>query len=127
MKKLSSLLAGLFFLALSFTATAQTKTGAEYFAGKWSVLVKGTPNGDSKMLFVLENKEGKLSGVVQDTTGKEVSKIDNAELKGDEVTLYFNTNGYDVTLALKKKDEDHATGSVMGMFDAEADRVKETK
>ncbi len=127
MKKVSLFLAGFFFLLLSFNANAQTKSGADYFVGKWNVLVKGTPNGDAKMFFVLEKKDATVTGVVQDSTGKEISKIDNAELVNDEVTLYFNTQGYDVTLLLKKKDEDRATGSLMGMFDAEADRVKATK
>jgi glucan biosynthesis protein len=127
MKKLSSLLAALFFLAISFSANAQTKAGADYFVGKWNVLVKETPNGDWKSVFVLEKKDGKITGVIQDTTGKEITKIDNAELKENEVTVYFNTNGYDVNVVLTKKDEDHATGKMMSMFDAEADRAKATK
>jgi hypothetical protein len=36
----------------------------------------------------------------------------------------LTSQGYDVSLALTKKDDDHATGSLMGMFDALADRVK---
>ena len=127
MKKISLSVAGLFFLLFSLNVNAQEKKGAEYFAGSWSVLVKGIPNGDAKMNFALENTDGKITGVVQDSTGKEIAKIENAEVKDDEVTVYFNTNGYDVNLNLKKKDDDHATGSLMGMFDAEADRVKMTK
>ena len=127
MKKINLSVAGLFFLLFSLNVNAQEKKGAEYFAGSWSVLVKGLPNGDAKMNFALENKDGKITGVVQDSTGKEIAKIENAEVKDDEVTVYFNTNGYDVNLNLKKKDDDHATGSLMGMFDAEADRVKKTK
>ena len=34
-----SLAAGVFFLLLSFSANAQSKTGADYFEGKWKVLV----------------------------------------------------------------------------------------
>jgi hypothetical protein len=30
---------------LSMKADAQEKTGADYFVGKWNVVVKGTPNG----------------------------------------------------------------------------------
>ena|ERR1044071_5364132 len=125
MKKLSLLFAGLFFLLLSINVHAQSKTGADYFAGKWSVLVKGTPNGDSKMLFVLERKDSALTGVMQDSTGREVSKLDKVELNGDKATLYFNASGYDVNLEMSKKDDDHVTGSLMGMFDAEGDRIKQ--
>ncbi len=126
MKKVSLLFAGLFFLLLSLNVHAQT-SGADYFTGKWSVLVKGTPNGDAKMFVVLDKKDTTLTGSVQDSTGKEMSKIDKVELSGDKATVYFNTQGYDVNLEMNKKDDDHVTGSMMGMFDAEGDRVKSTK
>jgi hypothetical protein len=127
MKKLSLLFAGLFFLLLSINVHAQSTTGADYFAGKWSVLVKGTPNGDARMFFVLDKKDSTLTGTVQDSTGKEMSKIDKVDLSGDKATVYFSTQGYDVNLEMNKKDDDHVTGSLMGMFDAEGDRVKATK
>jgi hypothetical protein len=126
MKKVSLLFAGLFLL-LSVNLHAQSKTGAGYFTGKWSVLVKGTPNGDARMFIVLDKKDSTLAGVVQDSTGKEMTKIDKIELAGDKATVYFNTQGYDVNLELNKKDDDHVTGSLMGMFDADGDRVKVVK
>lgn len=118
------LVAGLF---LSFSAHAQSKAGADYFKGKWSVLLKGTPNGDARMIFVLENRNDSIAGAVQDTTGTEIAKITSAELKDNEVTLYFTAQGYDVNLLLTKKDDDHVTGSLMNMFDAEGERVKAMK
>jgi len=124
MRKLSCLCAGLFFLLLSFNVNAQTKTGADFFEGKWSVLLKGTPNGDVKMILVLEKNDTALAGVVQDSTGLEVSKIDKIEVAGDAATVYFNAQGYDVNLVMNKKDDDHTTGSLMGMFDADGERVK---
>jgi hypothetical protein len=129
MKKLSVFLAGLFFLLLSFNVQAQSKTGADYFQGKWSVLLKGLPQGDSKMIFVLEKKDSTLTGVVQDSTGTQISTIDKIELNADgtTATAYFNAQGYDVNLEMTKKDDDHVTGSLMGMFDAEGERVKATK
>ena len=127
MKKVNFFLAGFFSLLFSQAVNAQTKTGADYFAGKWNVLVKGTPNGDARMFFVLTKRDSTITGVVQDSTGKEISKIDNAELVSDEITVYFNSQGFDVSVLLKKKDDDHAAGSLMGMFETEADRVKEVK
>jgi len=127
MKKFSSIYVALFLLLLSIGANAQSKPGADYFKGKWSVLLKGTPNGDSKMIFVLENRNDSIAGVVQDTTGVEIAKVTSADLKDSEVTLYFTTQGYDLNLLLTKKDEDHATGSLMGMFVAEGERVKAVK
>jgi hypothetical protein len=127
MKKFASLLTGIFFLVLSLNANAQAMIGADYFAGKWTVTFKGTPDGDKKMVFVLDKKDASINGVVQDTTGKELSKITKAELNANSITLYFTINEHDVTAGLTKKDEDHATGNAMGMFDVEAERVKATK
>ena len=124
MKKVSSVLLGVFILLMSFGANAQEKKGAEYFAGKWSVLVTGLPDGDRKMIFVLEKKDATLTEVVQDTTGKEIAKIDKVDLADKTATLYFTANEYDVNLEMNKKDEDHITGTLMGMFAAEGDRVK---
>ena len=127
MKKISFLLGVLFSLLLSTNMSAQSKPGAEYFAGKWSVLLKGTPNGDAKLIFIFDNKNDSITGVVQDTTGVEISKLTNVELKDTVITVYFTAQGYDVSLVMTKKDEDHVTGSLMGMFDAEGERVKKTR
>jgi hypothetical protein len=127
MKKLSQFFIGFCFLLLSAHANAQTNTGADYFAGKWNVLVKGLPNGDTHMFFVLEKKDTTLTGVVQDSTGLQISKIDKADISATSTTVYFVAQGYDVNLLMNKKDEDHITGSLMSMFDAEGERVKVTK
>ena len=124
MKQFNLLFTVLFLLIFSLGANAQSKAGADYFAGTWNVLVKGTPNGDARMFFVLDNKDSKLSGIVQDSTGKEMTKITSTELTDSSVTIYFTTQGYDVNLLMTKKTDDHAIGSLMSMFDAEADRVK---
>ena len=90
MKKLSLIFTVVAALMISFTVKAQTTpppppappaaapvTGApaDYFPGKWNVVVMGTPNGDAKMTFVLTRTDGKLAGAVQDSTGKEMTKI----------------------------------------------------
>lgn len=127
MKKASLLFAGLFILLLSFNAHAQPKTGADYFEGKWKVLVKGLPDGDTKLFFVLEKKDTAMAGAVQDSTGKEIAKIDRVVVKDTTATIYFSAQGYDVDLVMNKKDDDHITGSLMGQFDAEGDRVRAIK
>jgi len=124
MKKFKSIFVAVFLLIFAFGSKAQTSP-AGYFAGKWSVLIKGTPNGDAKMVFVLDNNSDSLSGIVQDSTGAEVSEISTIEQKENEITVYFNAQGYDVNVVLTKKDDDHATGSLMGMFDVEAERIKQ--
>src|SRR5215831_13510776 len=104
MKKLSLLLAGSFFLLLSPHVKAQTST-ADYFTGKWNVVVKGTPNGDARMFVVLEKKDTTLTGAIQDSTGTEMSKIDSVTLGESSATVFFNAQGYDVNLVMNKKDD----------------------
>jgi hypothetical protein len=129
MKKASFLSWLLFFLLLSTNIFAQPipGVGADYFKGKWSVLIKGTPSGDTRMMVLLENRNDSMAGVVQDTTGVEISKISKVELTDTSATVYFTAQGYDVSLVMNKKDNDHITGSLMSMFDAEGERVKKTQ
>ena len=124
MKKIISFTAGLFFLLLSFSTNAQSKTGADYFEGKWKVLVTGTPYGDLKRIYVLEKKDNTLTGIVQDSAGKEITKCSKVELKDNEVTLYYQAMGNDVSITLTKKDDDHVTGKVLDTFDASGERIK---
>src|SRR6476620_5341700 len=98
MKKLCFLASGFFFLLFTLNVKAQSKSGIEYFTGKWSMLVKGTPNGDAKLIVVLDNQKDSLAGVVQDSTGAEISKITNIELKDTTLTFYFTAQGYDVNI-----------------------------
>lgn len=126
MKKVClSIAASFCFILLSFVANAQTKTGADYFAGKWDILVKGLPNGDTKMIVSLDKKDSTLTGSILDSTGTEISKFSKVDLSDSTVTVYFTAQGYDVYLRLDNKGEDHVTGSMMDMFDAEGDRTKE--
>ena len=126
MKKITSFFAGLLFILVSFTANAQSKAPADYFSGKWTVGVEGTPNGDSKMTMNLTRKDGTLGGIIITKEGEAPITISKVEETEKSVTVYFTTNGYDVYLALEKKDEDRVMGTLMGMFSAKGDRVKET-
>jgi hypothetical protein len=124
MKKLSLILTVVVALFLSVKANAQTK---DYFPGKWDVVILGTPNGDAKMTFVLERKDGKLAGAIQDSTGKELTKITQIDEKDKSITAAFTIQSYDVSLTLDPVDDDHVKGSLMGMFDAKGVRVKDSK
>jgi len=124
-EKLSFLLTLVLGLCLSFNAKSQTND--EYFPGKWKVSIFGTPQGDVTMIFVIEKKDGKFTGVVQDTTGVEISKISNVEEAAKTITVFFNAAGYDLNLPFEPVDADNVKGSLMGMFDAKGTRVKEPK
>jgi hypothetical protein len=124
MKKIKSIAIGFLFLLSAVSANAQSKAGADFFAGKWKVLVTGTPYGDLKRIYVLEKNDKTLTGIVQDSTGKEITKCSKVEVKDNEVTLYYQAMGNDVSITLIKKDDDHVTGSVLGQFDAKGERIK---
>ncbi len=125
MKKLTILAAGLLSLLLSVKINAQSKAGADFFAGKWNVLITGTPYGDLKRLYILEKKDNGLAGTVVDAaTGKEVSKCSKVDVKDTEITLYYTSMGNDVNIVLTKKDDDHVTGKALGTYDAGGERVK---
>jgi len=125
MKKLTNLTAGLFTLFLSISSHAQSKSGADFFAGKWNVLVTGTPYGDLKRVYILDKKDNGLAGTVLDSTGKEIAKCSKVDVKDNEITLYYTALGNDVNVALTKKDEDLVTGKALGMFDAKGERIKQ--
>jgi hypothetical protein len=125
MRKLSLIFMVLFALFTSATVNAQTKQ--DYYPGKWNVVIAGTPGGDSKMTILLERKDDKLTGVVQDSTGKELTKITTIDEKDKTIIAAFTIQSYDVTLTLDPMDDDHVKGNLMGMFDAKGVRVKEGK
>jgi hypothetical protein len=123
MKKLSLIFTVV--LGLFFCVNAMAQTNADYFAGKWNVILVGTPGGDAKMTFIFDKKDGKLTGAIQDSTGKEMSKITQIDEKDKTITAAFRAQDYDVTLTLEPVDADHVKGSLMNMFDAKGIRVKE--
>lgn len=110
-------------LAVGFAFTPFNPT-PEYFEGKWSVLIKETPQGDATIPMRFETKDGKTTGYFKEEGIAEEKKMDSAIITGDVINTAFNISGYDVTLSLKKVDDDHAIGDLMGMFDAEGTRVK---
>lgn len=116
------------FLFVAFTALAVNGLQAQgvseaYFIGKWNVTVKGTPNGDVTLPARFEKNGVALKGFYTDPESKEEKAMDTAYMDSDKLAFGFNISGYDVTVTLAKKDDNTATGSLMGMFDVEAVRV----
>ena len=132
MKKVRLFFTSVFLLLLFFfQVKAQQKDTAQgkgdYFPGKWNVLVKGVPGGDAKMTVNFERKDTALTAVILDSTGTEAGEVNKVIENQQSVTVYFTAQGYNVDLTLEKKDDDHVAGSLMGMFDATGDRIKEMK
>ena len=124
MKKLSVILSVLLFFVVSLSIQAQNNV-KEYFIGKWNVTVNG-PNGDVKMVVGIEKKDGNIIGSINDTEGKELYKVINTTISEESATVTFiGTQGSDVPMYLKRKDEDHVTGDIMSMFNATGERIKD--
>jgi len=128
MKKVSIILIALFFgIALnSFSQTTTPAPATDFFAGKWEISIFGTPQGDVKLGTELIRKDGKLTGELKDLTdsSKPAVPITLIEEKDGGIEISFSASGYDLTLPLKKEDDDNLKGQLMNMFDAKAKRVK---
>ncbi|WP_435354809.1 hypothetical protein [Emticicia sp. SJ17W-69] len=124
MKKASIILIVLFF-GIAVKGFSQTDKPSDFFAGKWEVAFIGTPNGDAKMTTELLRKDGKLTGKLKPADGSDAIEITNVEEEAEKLTLFFSTQGYDLSVELKKVDADNLKGSLMNMFDATAKRIKD--
>ncbi|KAA0992186.1 hypothetical protein [Dyadobacter aurulentus] len=124
MKRTSFIYAIAFMLFAAFSSRAQTAP-ADFFAGKWEILVVGTPDGDSKMVADLVRNGGVLSGQLINQKDSTAEKIPvTVTESGNKLALAFFTQGYDVTIDLEKVDDDHLKGSLMNMFETTAKRMK---
>jgi len=103
MKQIGILLAATLLLLTSVNLNAQQEP-SDYFAGKWEVLLEGTPSSDVTMIMTLDRNDGKLEG---------------------SIAVNWTSQGYEVYLELKKMDEDNISGSLMDMFSASGQRIKE--
>lgn len=125
MKKASFIFGIVLMLSVAFESTAQPAAPADFFVGKWEILVIGTPNGDSKMIASLERSGANLTGQLINAADASAEKIPIiVEENGNKIGLAFSTQGYDVTIDLAKVDDDNLKGSLMNMFDATAKRIK---
>lgn len=125
MKKASIILIALFFgLVVQGYSQAPAST-VDFYAGKWEVVILGTPQGDAKMTVTFSRKDGKLIADMTDledpTKTKPMTQVDEEPGK---VTIYFSAAGYDLNIPFEKVDEDNMKGKMMDMFDCTAKRLK---
>ena len=122
MKNLKAVL--LLVVLFATMSLAKAQINQNFFVGNWEVLVKGTPQGDVKMPMSFELKEDKIIGKITNPETQEVATMTSVEMKGEELHAAFSAGGYDLTMIIKKKDEDHFTGSLMEMIEVEGTRLK---
>lgn len=121
-----SLFLFMFLVGIAYNGFSQTAPATDFFAGKWEIMIIGTPNGDSKLVAEFVRKDGKLTGQLVNPAEPTADKIPITTIQedGDKLGLAFTAQGYDVTLDLTKVDDDNLKGTLMNMFDAKAKRLK---
>ena len=113
MKK-TVLILSLLFFGIAFNSNSASN--ADFFAGEWDMLIKGTPNGDAKMEAEFKIVNGKLSGTLQPSEGDAIP-VTQIDEETDAITIYFSAQGYDLNVKLTKVDENNLKGSLMDMFE----------
>lgn len=121
MKKVRMIITAAIMLFVAISVQAQN---SDFFAGDWKVMVIGTPNGDAEMVMHLEREDGKLVGEMR-VEGMEPTKFQQVAEKEEEVSVYYSAMGYDISITLKKVDDNNLKGSLLGMFDATGERIVE--
>ena len=127
MKKSGLLIAGTFLFIFSIGMNAQTKTGIDFFDGKWNVIIKSAPQGDVRMVINFEKINEVVSASIKDSTEKELYKVTNTDINQDQDVITFTGSLGDVPLTLRKKDETSLEGDITGMFDIEGKRISKNK
>lgn len=125
MQKSSVLLFVLFFGLVGY-GFAQATPPTDFYAGKWEILVTGSPRGDVTFLTNLIRKDGTLTGeLVEAEDANAKRKITKVEESANKLVLYFESSqGGEVAIDLSQVDNDHLKGQLMNMFEANAQRVK---
>jgi hypothetical protein len=126
MKK-ASIILFILFLGIALNGFSQAAPPKDLFAGKWEILLTGTPNGDVKFLTNLTRKDGKLTGelVNPDDAANGTRAITKVEESGDKMAIYFmSSQGEEISINLAKVDNDNLKGSLMDSFEAKARRIK---
>lgn len=96
-----------------------------YFVGKWTVTLKGTPEGDVPLLMTFQQKDGKWTGSYINQKTKEELALKSVDINGDKIAIALKFIGYDMTMQLNRIDDEHCVGKMVDMMDCEGVRNKE--
>lgn len=128
MKRSGLLIAGLLLFIFSIGVNAQTKSGYDFFDGKWNVIVSGSPQGNVNMIVNFTKINDVVSASIIDSAGNDLYKVTKTVIDKDQATITFiGSMSDDVPLTLRKKDETNITGDIMGMFGVEGKRLNKNK
>ena len=124
MKKVLVILTGIMIM-FSFSVHAQTKTGFDYFRGKWNIVVS-SPVGDVKMIVGFDKVDDKPTATIRDTEGKEMYAVVSTAITEKKAIVKFIGSQGEVAMVLNTKEENTVTGDVMdGMAYFTGERIKQ--
>lgn len=126
MKKAKMILSCLMILT-SVIVSAQTKTGYDFFSGKWNVVAAG-PYGDVKMVLTIEKKGDVVISSLNNEDGSILYKVNKTSVNEKYATISFEGSQGPVEMVISKRDEDHVSGDIMGgVASVSGERIKEKK
>lgn len=107
------------FILYTGSINAQVKnTGEKFFIGKWNAMLYGVPDGDTKMVIIINRKDDKLTGNMSDPAKSDPPvELDNIEVADSTFKATFSAQGMDITIMLKIKNDTTITGNMMNIFD----------
>ncbi|MDR0681776.1 MAG: hypothetical protein LBG15_08015 [Dysgonamonadaceae bacterium] len=101
-------------LMLMGSAMVSAQENTNFFAGKWDLLVEGTPDGDTHIFVNISSADDGLAGEM--TKGETVQKVAIEQTKDDVITLKFEARNFEISINLEKKDENSVKGYMLDMF-----------
>jgi hypothetical protein len=122
--KRTSILFSIIFLGMIIKSFSQS---TDFYAGKWEIMIYGSPMGDIKFKTELIRKDGKLTGELAyaDEPDKPKRPITKIEENGDNLKIYFESSqGGDVFFDFKKENENTLKGNISG-YESVAKRIKD--
>ncbi len=123
MKKLNLICS--FVLLLLLTTAVRAQKNDTYFVGKWDIVIKGLPKGDTEALVKFELKEGKLTGSITDKAENKDMPFTAVTVQDTAVVVKFDHSSGEVEMNLLKKSDDSLTGQINNQFDLTGVRKKE--
>jgi hypothetical protein len=127
MKKSALFITGILLILFSEVIYAQTLSGFDFFSGKWNVVVTGSPMGDVHMVVNFIKTNDVITATLKDTTGRDLYKVTNTEIKNDQAVIKFiGTMGDEVPFMLRKRDENSVSGDIMG-YESEGKRISKVE
>lgn len=87
----------IFFIAIFIGfSCASSKKAAEISIGSWDYVIKGTPDGDTEGVLIIEKEGDNYTGSLNTSQGS--LPLDDVEIEDNVLTSSFNYSGYTIDM-----------------------------